>query len=339
MDLTFIHETDEAEMCRQVGRICKLTIRIGGALCLGIVAFAVLTVTTALLLPPGMHRMSVLSALSPLIALPVVSLVRWSHCRSILKMWRRRSGHRDEYRLTDEEFAMTGGAVEIRAKWLDLASHYLIDDDALYLFNNGVSAVVVPQWSGRGVSREELAAVLEKAGVAPFSRKMHPWRRILSAVLAAILVAYGSLGLCATLLALREMGTKVELERRLLETVLDGGNENPFASYWDRLRCPVRGWIADRLSGGHGKVYEKYEYIFDPESSFDKVGLVAFEKETVRVVFLPCNCLMNYDRKGWENHCPWEQGVLFGEDDRAAWLEKVRPLADDLADIWEDCAE
>ena len=205
MDLTYIHETDETEAIQHAGRLYRRVLRIDGALCFGIATFAVLHAAAVLLTPAALRLKSLLDLLLWLAFLPAyLWLIRRYYRHVSMKIWRRQSCHRSEYRLTDDGFSETGGAIEIHAKWRDLASHYLLYDDVLFLINGGVCAVTVPQWAGRGVSGEELAATLERAGVKPFRRTNGVVRRIVSVVLAAILIAYGCMELRSAYAAWRE---------------------------------------------------------------------------------------------------------------------------------------
>lgn len=223
MDLTYIHETSEAEAIRYTRRFYRQVLRIGGVLCFGIAAFAVLHAAAVLLSPAGMRGESLFALLLWLVFLPAfLWLVRWYYRRVSMKMWRRQSSHRSEYRLTDDGFSETGGAIEIHAKWRDLASHYLLCGDALYLIHGGICAVIVPQWAGRGVPEEELVATLERAGVQPFRRTNGVVRRIVSVVLAAILIAYGCMELRSSYAAWRASRVSDDQERELHEAVHDG---------------------------------------------------------------------------------------------------------------------
>lgn len=255
--------------------------------------------------------------------------------RGVVDTYRCRKTSLSEYRLTDDALFCAHGESKATLPWSDF-KRYRIDDDALYLQSRNGTVACIPDWSGHGAERAELAAVLEKAGLKRMDASKA--RRVAAGVFR---VALCCLALFLAVMRLHDAWpwlkreiVRVELKRQLVEYV-DGPaeNGNPYSNYWQKRGNAVQRVIAEAYTFKP----EKFDYIFDEEAEHDKVGLAATVGDTVWYVYLPCGCVGNNTLEMFENlkgsgaFCE-----CYSESERDKWLAKIRPLARELRDAIDD---
>lgn len=256
--------------------------------------------------------------------------------RGIVETYRCRKTSLSEYRLTDDALFCAHGESKATLPWSDF-KRYRIDDDALYLQSRNGTVACIPDWSGHGAERAELAAVLEKAGLKRMDASKA--RRIAAGVfwaaLCCLAVFLAIMRLHDAWPWLKREIVGAELKRLLIEYV--GGPEkdgnNPYSNYWHKRGNAVQRVIAEAYSFKP----EKFDYIFDGEAEHDKVGLAATIGDAVWYVYLPCGCVGNNTLEKFEKlkECG-AFGECYSESERDKWLEKIRPLARELRDAIDD---
>ena len=252
--------------------------------------------------------------------------------RGVVDTYRKRKTNLSEYRLSDDGLYCAHGVSNATMPWSEFAK-FRIDPDALYLQCHSGNVISVPDWSGRGVNGAELSAVLEKAGLKRMGASKA--RRFAS---GALWVMLAFVVFCAFSSIHRSWGTLrahivgIELMRQLHELVFgdmsEGGNPYSYSRYW-KARCnSVQRLAVVRCKFGFGKRY----YIFDRNDNEEKVGLAAAEGDKLWCVYLlPPGSSCQYDIAVFEEFK--ERGYFrdfYPESERDKWLERVRPLAEEL---------
>ena len=250
--------------------------------------------------------------------------LRWKLRRGILELLRKRTTNLVEYRLTDDMFAYSCGETKVSLP-LSMFKKYRIDEDAFYLLTGMGASVCVPEWKGRGVEKEELAAVLGKAGLKDM-RTGKAWRmirRVLMVALCCLIVFAASMEIRDAWSNLRREIGRAELSRLLHEFT---GVDTCWKYYPDFRQWKKSGNLLQRFVVSAGPLEpDRYDYLFDEEDE-DKVGIAATKGDTVWYAYLPCGCLGICDRRDWKSR-NWRKGVFYKQAERDQWLEKVRRLA------------
>ena len=254
-------------------------------------------------------------------------ILRWQLRCSILELLRGRTTNLVEYRLTDDVFAYSCGETKMSLP-LGMFKKYRIDEDAFYLLTS-TGAVCVPCWKGHGMEKEDIATVLEKAGLKNV-RTGKVWRMVRCAVMATLyclVVFYVYVKMHNAWDNLRREIGYVELMRQLHELT---GIGTRWECYPDFRQWKRSGNLAQRFVASAGPVeFDIYGYMLDEEAEEDKVGLAAIKDDTVWCVYLPCGCMETCDKRDWESR-KWRQGVFYKPSERERWQEKARRLAPKL---------
>ena len=251
--------------------------------------------------------------------------LRWKLRRGILELLRKRTTNLVEYRLTDDMFAYSCGETKVSLP-LSMFKKYHIDEDAFYLLTGMGASVCVPEWKGRGVEKEDLAAVLGKAGLKDM-RTGKAWRmirRVLMVALCCLIVFAASMEIRDAWSNLRREIGRAELSRLMHELI---GVDTCWKYYPDFRQWKQSGNLLQRFVASAGPLEpDRCDYIFDDEDEEDKVGIAAIKGDTVWYAYLPCGCIGVCDRRDWESR-KWRKGVFYRQSERDQWLEKVRRLA------------
>lgn len=257
--------------------------------------------------------------------------------RGVVDTYRKRKTNLVEYRLFDNGLSCAYGETRATMPWSEFAK-FRIDPDALYLQQPSGYIACIPDWSGRGVDGAELAAVLGKAGLGRMGASKS--RRF---VVGAVWVMLAFVFFCAFSSIHRSWGTLrthivgIELKRQLHELVFgdasEDGNPYLYSRYWKAHCNSVQRLAVLRCKFGFGKRY----YIFDKNDDKEKVGLAATEGDKLWCVYLPCGSFCQYDFAKFEEFK--ESGHFrdfYPESERDKWLEKVRPLVQELREDMDD---
>lgn len=165
MELAYSCEKTENEILELSMRPCRtwLYFRLGVIALLAVYSGVEIVEKIRL---PGSDSQWLPFLLIVLLVLIGTTLFYWCRLRKrILTSYRSRKTHREEYRLTDDTFSAVKGETSVTVPLSELAEKYRIDDDAIFLISRLGSYVIIPDWSGHGVEKGELAAVFEKAGM------------------------------------------------------------------------------------------------------------------------------------------------------------------------------
>ena len=251
----------------------------------------------------------------------------------VLDAYRSRKTNITEYRLTDDALFCAYDNCNATMPWSEFKK-YRIDDDALYLQSRMGAFACVPDWSGRGVEKEELAAVLESAGLKRAGASGA--RKVLSAgLLIAVCVLLAAIAIGKLYCAVQSFKWKivdVELKRQLVELISGNQKEidNPYSCYWQNHgNCLQRLFVE-----AYAFKPERCYYLFDKDDDeADEIGIIAYEGGKAWRFCLPRGCDGCFERSEWfEEYVDMllGKGVLYRESERDKWLEKVRPLAQKL---------
>ena len=272
-----------------------------------------------------------------------IALIGWVRRRRFRRAtedtYRNRKTNLAEYRLSDEGLFCAHGETRATMPWSEFAK-FRIDPDALYLQQLNGYVACIPDWSGRGVDGEELAAVLENAGLKRMGAskvRRFALDALWAAVFASVFFCAVS-NLCHSWRTLRTHIVGIELKRQLHELVFgdasEGGNPYSYSRYW-KARCnSVQRLAALRSKFSFGKRY----YVFDKDDDKEMVGLAAAEGDRLWCVYLPCGNFCQYDFAKFEEmkECGSFR-EFYPESERDKWLELVRPLAQELREDMDDC--
>ena len=259
--------------------------------------------------------------------------------RSVIDTYRKRKTNLSEYRLSDDGLYCAHGESNATMPWSEFAK-YCIAPDALYLQCHNGNVICIPDWSGRGVDGAELAAVLEKAGLKRMGASK-VCRLVQGVLFTAVLLAF--IVFCVFSTIHRSWGTLrahivgIELKRQLHELVFgdasEDGNPYSYSRYWKAHCNSVQRLAVLCCKFDFGKRY----YIFDENDDEEKVGMAATEGDKLWCVYLPCGSFCHYDLAKFEEFK--ERGYFrdfYLESERNKWLEKVRPLAQELCEDMDD---
>ena len=271
-----------------------------------------------------------------------IALIGWIRRRrfrrGVIDTYRKRKTNIAEYRLSDEGLYCAHVESKATMPWSEFTK-YCIDADALYLQMPSGYITCIPGWSGHGVDGEELAPVLEKAGLKRMdaSKAQRLTLGAIVAAMVAVILFCAVSNICDSWRTLRTHIVGIELKRQLHELVCGDGNkgDNPYSysRYW-KVRCnSVQRLAAMRCKFAFGKRY----YIFDKNDDDEKVGLAATEGDKLWCVCLPCGSFCHYDLAKFEEL----KGIglfrdFYPESERDKWLEQVRPLAEELHEDMHD---
>lgn len=264
-----------------------------------------------------------------LISLPLS--YRWvihRQIRQYVKIVERQLGGEkvSQKHLTDEAYEVTCGAMSQKMPWKNLGVYFHFFDDAAVAFlqPNCMTSLVLDGLSSHNVDRGELEGVLRRAGMKSLSESKKPKvRKIVQGVFytgfLALMVYYAAHAVSSCRYGLQCQETQVQLFD------LIHGKDDP--------RRPVpnkslRGKVA-RLLTSAGEPDEML-YIFAPEEEFEKVGLYARYGKWSYEAFYPCGCACCQNPGYFDHIKELHAPTVYLESEKDKWLEKIRPLANDL---------
>ena len=255
-------------------------------------------------------------------------LIRRFQVRQYVKVVERlmSGGAVSECHLTDACYEVSCGELSQKLPWKNLATHYhFFDDDTMALIcSNGQPSLVLWDLSKHGVDRRELEAVLRQAELKEVGEsKKRKIRAVVSWGLGVAFVALAALALRVSVLECRCSVRCWDTQVRLFD-LIHGESDPRRPVFGISLRARVV-----RLLVNAGEPDECL-YLFVPDEENDKVGLYARYGEWSCEAYFPCGCACVQNPGYFDHIKQLHKPTVYLEQEKSAWMEKVRPIANDL---------
>ena len=257
---------------------------------------------------------------------------RWLSRRKLLrwyrKAWRTQLGGAKTVtsHLTDDFNEYSFGESHSKSPWRTLATSYLFMDDAVVLFLNNSPCLVFHEsdLQAGDIKRTELEAALRNAGLKSVYELLTRKIQIFLMGLLGLFLVLCALPRVSTAIASRECDVRTSQVRALLFREVHGtATDCPYAA--------DTSWQS-RFVSSFLKPSEPDEclYVFNDEEEYDKVGIFARYGERSYESYLPCGCACAQPSGYFDRIKELHKPTVFFESEKEKWLEKVRPIANDL---------
>jgi len=236
-------------------------------------------------------------------------------------------------RLTDGGYETTCGEMSQKMPWKNLGTHYHFFDDGtvVLLMSNGAPTLVLDYLPSFGVGRDELEAVLRTAGLKTLGEsKKRKVRIVLASALGAFFVLSNVMGLKDSVKSYRDAMRLQDAQVRLFDLIHGKDDPHRPGQMASPQACVVRALCGEDAP-------DSFVYLFDPEDGDDKAGLIAQYGDWAYNAFYPCGCKdCHYHPADCDCMKEYETLEFYAESEKGMWLEKVRPIANELYERWVD---
>ena len=259
-------------------------------------------------------------------------LFRWLLRRKLLrwyrKSWRTQMGGAKTMtcHLTDDFYESSFGESHGKFPWRTLATSYLFMDEAVVLFLNNSPCLVFHEsdLQAGDIKRTELEDALRNAGLKSVYELLTRKIQIFLMGLLGLFLVLCALPRVSTAIASRECDIRTSQVRALLFREVHGtATDCPYAvdTSWQSR------FVSSFLNPSEP---DECLYVFNDEEEYDKVGIFARYGERSYESYLPCGCACAQPSGYFDRIKELHKPTVFFESEKEKWLEKVRPIANDL---------
>lgn len=336
MDITYTSEFD----ANRYGRLVEKTLALAGngiatsrVWCLMVAGFLM----AFSLWLKGCHSPSAYFTCVFLVWLPW--LFRWILRRQVRQyvktVDRLLGGERiSQVHMTDEEYEATCGAMSQKMPWKNLGTnfHFFDNNTVVLIQPNGMPTLVLDNLSSRNVDCGELESALRRVGMKPVREsKRRKVRMIVNSVFCVAFSAIVASNVVYSVLSCRYELRFQDTQMQLFD-LIHGKNDPRHPLPSGSLRAKVV-----RLLMHAGKP-DEFLYVFAPEEEFEKVGLFARYDDWCCEAYYPCGCVCSRDLDYFNRVKELHKATIYFESEKDKWLEKIRPIANDLYQpVCDDC--
>lgn len=327
MDISYTSEFDAARYGRVIGRMLGLVGYGNSPWTWGVVIAGVSQAFVRWLGGDGSGASYVGSAFLVAFPLAMGLILRLQVGRYVQAVKRMMSGGAvSECRLTDAGYEVTCEDMMQKLPWKNLAVHYhFFDDDTVVLVHsNNMPSLALYGLSRHGIARRDLEDVFRQAGLKDVfeSRKLRI-RRALLRIVGIVFVALAALSVAGSVASCQRSVRCFDTHVRLFD-LIHGENDPRRPVFGDSLRAKVAHFLANAGEA------DEYLYVFVPDEEDDKVGLCARYGDWSCEAYFPCGCACSQNPGYFDHIKALHKPTVYYESEKAAWLEKIRPIAKDL---------